>query len=260
MDKGRIENICRRDGSLVPFNKGKIHYALYRAFFVNLQDKFESERRADSLTEKIVISLIERFGGIPSVEEIQDLVEETLIREGFAQVAKSYILYRQDHQHIREMKTWMGIRDEIKLPINTIQVLRKRYLRKDEEGKIIESPAQMFRRVAKAVAEAEKVYGSLSSVKGYEEEFYTMMDHLEFLPNSPTLMNAGTEMGQLSACFVIRVDDSIQSIFEAVKDMALIHKSGGGTGFSFFPYSAKGRYGEVHQRHCFRSGFLYGGF
>lgn len=240
MDKGRIENIRRRDGSLTPFTKGKIRHALYRAFFVNLQNKPESEAIADILTEKIVSLLKERFGDIPSVEEIQDLVEEILIREGFAQVAKSYILYRREHQDIREMKSWLGVRDDYKLPINTIQVLRKRYLRKDEEGKIIESPAQMFRRVAKAVAEAEKEYGPLSDVKRYEEEFFTMMDHLEFLPNSPTLMNAGTGMGQLSACFVLKVDDSMESIFGAVKNMALIHKSGGGTGFSFSHIRPKG--------------------
>ncbi len=233
------KQVRRRDGKLRPFESKKIYQALYRAFLENLQDKQESEKKAQNLTEK-VIPLLQRYGEAPTVEEIQDLVEEILIQEGFAQVAKSYILYRRHHQDIREMKAWVGVQDDLKLPINTLQVLQKRYLKKDDQGEIIESPSQMFRRVARSIAEAEKVYGTSSDVQHYEEEFYSLMAHRELMPNSPTLMNAGTLMGQLSACFVIPVEDSIQSIFDAVKNMALIHQSGGGTGFSFSRLRPKG--------------------
>ncbi|MGA1874318.1 MAG: vitamin B12-dependent ribonucleotide reductase [bacterium] len=236
----QIRHVRRRDGSLVPFNRDKIYYALYRAFFESFRDEQESAQRAEALTRNVVSLIHERFRGSPTVEGIQDLVEEVLIQQGYAQVAKSYILYRQSHREIREIKGWMGIRDELKLPINTLQVLQRRYLQKDEQGNIIESPAQMFRRVAGSIARAEHRYGSSSDVHRYEEEFYAMMVGREFMPNSPTLMNAGTEIGQLSACFVLPVEDSIQDIFTAVKDMALIHKSGGGTGFSFSHLRPKG--------------------
>ncbi len=117
---------------------------------------------------------------------------------------------------------------------NALKVIQKRYLRKNEEGKVIESPDDMFMRVSRVIAAADLKYGKTESeVKQTEEEFYSIITALKFLPNSPTLMNAGRRLGQLSACFVLPVEDSMESIFEAVKNAALIHKSGGGTGFSF---------------------------
>lgn len=122
----------------------------------------------------------------------------------------------------------------LKFSPNALVVLRKRYLKKDENGNVIETPLQMLERVSRAVAQVERKYG-LSS-EGVEEvrlSFLNMMINLEFMPNSPTLMNAGRELGQLSACFVVPIDDSMESIFDAIKATALIHKTGGGTGFSF---------------------------
>lgn len=119
------------------------------------------------------------------------------------------------------------------LSSNARVVLEHRYLVKDEKGRLVESPEDMFRRVARNVAAVDAGYDDGRSATEEEAEFFDAMRRLDFLPNSPTLMNAGTELQQLAACFVIPVEDSIEGIYEAVKDAAIIHQSGGGTGFSF---------------------------
>lgn len=121
----------------------------------------------------------------------------------------------------------------MELSQNARLVLEARYLEKDAQGHPAETPEEMLGRVARTVAAAEAGYGDARQVSRWEEEFFGIMDSLSFLPNSPTLMNAGRELGQLAACFVLPVEDSMEGIFNAVRDAALIHKSGGGTGFSF---------------------------
>lgn len=131
---------------------------------------------------------------------------------------------------VKHQKTGLS---DLNLTLNAQKVLERRYLIKDEEGKVVESPSEMFWRVADAVARMDIKYDENVDVQGLADEFYLLMASLEFLPNSPTLMNAGTSLSQLSACFVLPVEDSIDGIFNSLKYMALIHKSGGGVGFSF---------------------------
>ena len=230
-----IRNVIKRNGQKVPFDESKIKNAVMRAFsnvyIKNSEDKNEkaAKRIADNVTKIINGLKVDEL----NVEEIQDLVEKELMEDD-ANVAKAYILYRHKHAQVRLFKESLGISDDLKLPINSLIILSARYLLKNENGKIIETPKQLFERVATSIANVEKKYGKDDKqVMEISKDFYNAMTSFKFMPNSPTLMNAGTKLGQLSACFVIPIADSINDIFDAVKYAAIVHKSGGGTGFSF---------------------------
>ncbi|MFB0560744.1 MAG: ribonucleotide reductase N-terminal alpha domain-containing protein [Candidatus Lokiarchaeia archaeon] len=231
VEKSSVSEIRKRDGRIVKFEPVKITNAIHKAF---IAVKAKDGETAKNLSDQVVAIIEENFRDrIPTVEEVQDIVEKVLIKNGFSDVAKAYILYRQKRTEIREAKKLLGVSDDLKLSLNATQVLEKRYLLKDDQGEVIETPSKMFGRVAKSIAAVDKFYEGDADMEKTEDEFYGVMSRFEFLPNSPTLMNAGTDIGQLSACFVIPVGDSIEEIFDALKFMALIHKSGGGTGFSF---------------------------
>jgi ribonucleoside-diphosphate reductase alpha chain len=233
--------VRKRDGTLTSFDEGRIRAAVQKAAYETTED----EEQSGVISDKITGFVLERLSRedeqvVPDVEHIQDIIETTLMSEGYSHVAKNYILYRQKRSDIRSAKSALDLKDDLKLPVNTMEVLKQRYLLKDDEQNIIETPSEMFRRVARHIAQAEANYDSDMNIDQVEEKFYQMMREREFMPNSPTLMNAGTYFGQLSACFVLGVEDSMEGIFESLGSMAKIHQTGGGTGFSFSRLRPKG--------------------
>lgn len=230
-----FKQIKKRNGQIVSFDQDKITEAIFKAF--SAQGK-EDRALVQKISDQVVRALYQELGGrVPKVEEIQDVVIRVIGREGYQEVAEAYSMYRQKRKELRDAKWWLLSQNiKTKLTPNALRVLESRYLKKDEEGKIVETPQQLFQRVAQNIASAESYFNpSLTDDEIFEigKQFYQMMASLEFLPNSPTLMNAGGALQQLSACFVLPVGDSMEEIFEAVRNTALIHKSGGGTGFNF---------------------------
>lgn len=221
-----IKEVRKRTGEVVPFKAERIQNAIEKA-----QKAIDAlDRKKSKLFTNEVISELEAKGiEIPSVEEIQDIVEQVLEKHD-SRLFKVYSLYRRSRGHAREIKEYFKIKDDLKLSVNALKVLEERYLLKDNNGNIIETPTEMFKRVANFIGNNQKE----------KKKFFNAMKNLEFLPNSPTLMNAGTKIGQLSACFVLPIEDSLESIFKTLNNMVRIQQSGGGTGFSFSKIRPKG--------------------
>ena len=289
--------VIKRNGREDKFNADKIKSAVLRAMNSVYEDP-RNEKDAEFVAKEVVNRINKKNVERISVEEIQDIVEETLMDLGFKKAARAYIVYREERKKIRGAKKILGVEDDLKLTVNAIRVLEARYLLKDEKGNIIETPRQMFHRVARYIALVEimyqeevydkegnqeykepdlvdkpeylsvwefkmleRAYRALSReghmkvpfsaviallgqkwemIEKTTQMFEDILTSRKFLPNSPTMMNANTKLGQLSACFVLPVPDDIEGIFDAVKYAAMIHKSGGGTGFSFSRIRPKG--------------------
>ncbi len=231
------KQVRTRDGRVVAFDRSRIEAAVARATReVGRPDPELAARVADVVSAQ----LLERFGTRPpGVEDIQDLVEHVLMTSGAANVGRAYLLYRQRRAEIRHAKAQLGVRDELKLGLGAVAVLEERYLLKDRHGHVIESTGQMMDRAAAFVAQAEDQWHPASS-RRWAEAFSDTLRRLEFLPNSPTLMNAGTSLGLLSGCVVLPLEDSLSSIFETLGNAALLHQAGGGTGYSFSRLRPKG--------------------
>ena len=306
-----IAEIRKRNGKVTIFNKDKITNAIYKALDATGQP---DRNIAAQLTDGVLTKLHQQgfsAASPPSVEDIQDMVESTLIDKGFSEIAKAYILYRHERRKVRDDKIKvlnLKILDPVSknFDLNCLRVLASRYLVRNNKSEIIESPSQMFERVALLVAiadllrdstifsreggikqnveEARSYLGKLgdfdykfklgehylnkwhfrSLINHYIDlamksqmkisfkelltmlaakkldnyadkvsEYYDLMTEQIFLPNSPTMMNAGGRLGQLSACFVLAMPDDMAGIMKSTSDAALIFKSGGGVGINY---------------------------
>ena len=304
-----VEKVMKRDGRIVPFDKERIKWAIQRAM---LEVGVRDEKLLNKVVRRVVRRVNELYDGqVPHIENIQDIVELELMRAGLFDVAKAYILYRKKKAEIREEKKKILNKDKLdeidkRFSINALRVLASRYLIKNEKGEIVESPRELFERVAvlsvipdllydervfdregghrqnpkaieKYLSKLDEYDGKLSigrfrlnkyhferllnlyrelAEKGqmkvpiddvikmlengafdeYEsevEEYFRLMTSQVFMPNTPALINSGRPLGMLSACFVVPIEDDMESIMKAAHDVAMIQKAGGGTGINF---------------------------
>ncbi|WP_297497839.1 adenosylcobalamin-dependent ribonucleoside-diphosphate reductase [Thermococcus sp.] len=304
-----VEQVMKRDGRIVPFDKERIRWAIQRAM---LEVGVRDEKLLNKVVRRVVRRINELYDGqVPHIENIQDIVELELMRAGLFDVAKVYILYRKKKAEIREEKKKILNKDKLddidkRFSINALRVLASRYLMKNEKGEIIESPRGLFERVSilavipdllydervfdkeggheqdmktveKYLSRLDEYDGKLSigrfklnkyhferllnlyrelaekgqmkvsidkvvkmlengAFDGYEdeiEEYFRLMTSQIFMPNTPALINSGRPLGMLSACFVVPIEDDMESIMKAAHDVAMIQKMGGGTGLNF---------------------------
>ncbi|MBI2578819.1 MAG: ribonucleoside reductase class II [Candidatus Aenigmarchaeota archaeon] len=232
-----LTKIKKRDGRIAPFDKTKIADAIFKAA---LSVGGTDRSLANSLADKVVAQLEKQCadGHIPNIEEVQDAVEKTLIEEGHAKTAKTYILYRQERAGIREeIKRLLNGKDtrlHKKLSLNAIKIIAGRYLARDENGQIMETPEQMFERVSRTLADVERKYGKNDNeARKFKEEFYGIMTNMEFLPAGRTLANAGAPTRVVANCIVLHMEDSMDGIFQTLKDASLLQQAGSGLGFPF---------------------------
>lgn len=227
--------IRKRDSTLAPFDPERIRSVIAKASECSEQlEAKEISMLVDEVLKRLSEKVNRRKDSIPTVEDVQDAIEEMLIKYEHTKVAKHFILYRHERQRIREEKEGLiGSIPDKRLSLNALKILRERYLLKDDAGTVTETSTELFHRVARAIAKADLLYDKKADLQKTEETFFKMLYDMEFLPNSPTLMNAGTKTQQLAGCFVLPLPDSIDGIFETLGNAAHIYKTGAGAGFSF---------------------------
>ena len=231
----------KRDGTIIDFNRKKIFEAIEKAFLaVSVDDETIIKILAQSVVDELEQNIED--DQVLTVEDIQDVVEKILITEGHAKVAKAYILYRQRRSEARKLKSnILGQYDDSKLDVNGLLICKSRYLIKNKDGQTIETPTQMFRRVAKAMASVERHYDKTKEqIDVIEEEFFEILESLDFIPSGRILANSGTKNKMIYSSFVLPIEDSMKGVFRALYHKALVQRLGGGTGFSFSRLRPKG--------------------
>lgn len=229
-----IKKIKKRNGDVVDFDQKKITEAIWKAASSVGGTNKELAQQISNQVSAVLEVFFKDEENIPSVEQIQDLVEKILIEGGHAKTAKAYILYRERHKNLRTTQEELLGGKETSLPfgMNALKVLSGRYLQRDDDGNICETPEEMFDRVSKALAAVEKNYGkSEKETKELEESFKKIFYNFEFAPAGRTLANAGGKTRLVSNCIVIHFEDSMEGIFNTLRDAALLQQAGSGLGF-----------------------------
>jgi ribonucleotide reductase alpha subunit len=225
----KTKTVIKENGSRQDYDRQKIFTSIWNvASSVGGKDK----TLARSLSSEVEEMLEDRYpnGELIKSQVIGELVEKVLIEHGHAKTAKAYILFRENKKHFKQDKESLGIKDDIGLSYNTLYILKRRFLKRTETGKIVETPSGLMKRVAKFLASVEETG---AKKKKYEKEFYGVMSRFDFLPGTRTLANAGKTKPQLANCFVWPLEDDIDHIFEILHQSTLIKKNGGGCGYNF---------------------------
>ncbi len=230
-----LDKVRKRDGTLVLFDTTKIENAVFKA----AQAVGGSDRKtAQELATKVIMQLEKTtpLGAIPNIEDIQDLVEKVLIEGGHAKTAKAYILYRNERARIREEQKKILDGKTTKLPfsLNALTVIAKRYLVTDREGRVIETPEDMFYRVAYTLSKVEEKYAKTpEQIERLRQEMLEVLMNFEFTPAGRTIANAGAPTPIIPNCIVLHMDDSMDGIFETLKEASILQQAGAGLGFPF---------------------------
>lgn len=226
--------VTKRSEDLETFSKKKILRSI-----ISAQDNIG---RVDQLLAKEVMRRVHRDlknhyrrERIISTSDIGDTVERILIDQSLYDIAKAYIIARERQRQERRAGRGLGVKDDLGLSYNQLVVVANKYLQKGEQGNVIETPVEMFERVAKKLASAEK-----KKSKTWQKKFFSVMSEMCFLPGGRTLANAGTSNNQLASCFVLPMPDSVEGIFEVIKESSILKKNGGGVGFSLGRIRPKG--------------------